>query len=64
MECFSDAKRNELEAVLDPVSDEYVVKDKDEIQYGVWRVDRNSGTIEAVDKWARGRKQIILSGTC
>ena len=64
VKCFPDAKRNELEAVLDPVSDEYVVKDKDEIQYGVWRVDRNGGTIAPVDKWARGRKQLLESGTC
>ena len=64
VKCFPDAKRNELEAVLDPVSDEYVVKDKDKIQYGVWRVDRDSGTIEPVDKWARGRKQLLESGTC
>ena len=64
VKCFPDAERNELVAVLDPVTDEYVVKDKDEIQYGVWRVDRDSGTIAPDNQWAQGRNQLIQSGTC
>lgn len=64
VKCFPTAELNDLEAVLDPVTRQYVVKDKDEIQYGVWRVGRSDGIITPDNAWARGRDQTVRSGTC
>ena len=64
VKCFPDAELRDLKAVLDPVSDQYVVKDDDEIQYGVWRVDRFDGKITPDNNWAKLRDQTIRTGTC
>ena len=64
VKCFPDAELKDLVAVLDPVSDQYVVKDEDEIQYGVWRVGRFDGRIFPDNNWARVRDETIRSGTC
>lgn len=64
VKCFPNAELEDLEAVLDPVSNQYVVKDRDEIQYGVWRVNRSDGSIIPDNAWARGRDQTVRSGIC
>ena len=64
VKCFPDAELNDLKAVLDPVTDQYIVKDDDEIQYGVWRVNQADGVITPDNDWARKRDDIIKSGTC
>jgi len=64
VKCFPTAELKDFEAVLDPVTKQYVVKDKDEIQYGVWRVNKTDGIITPDNVWARGRDQTVRSGTC
>ena len=64
VKCFPDAELTDLEAVLDPVLDQYVVKDKDEIQYGVWRINQSDGVIKPDNDWARRRDETVRSGTC
>ncbi len=56
VKCFPSAELKDLKAVLDPVTDQYVVEDDDEIQYGVWRVNQADGVITPEDSWARGRR--------
>ncbi len=64
VKCFPSAELKDLKAVLDPVSDQYVVKDDDEIQYGVWRVNQTDGVITPEDIHARRRDETIRGGTC
>ncbi len=64
VKCFPSAELKDLKAVLDPVSDQYVVKDDDEIQYGVWRVNQADGVITPEDIHARRRDETIKGGTC
>ena len=40
------------------------LKDDDEIQYGVWRVNQSDGVITSDNDWARRRDEIIRGGTC
>ena len=63
VKCFPSAELKDLKAVLDPVSDQYVVKDDDEIQYGVWRVNQTDGVITPEDIHARRRDETIRGGT-
>jgi len=64
VKCFPNAELNDFKAVLDPVSDRYVVKDDDEIQYRVWRVDQADGVITPEDIHARRRDETIRGGNC
>jgi len=64
VKCFPSAELKDLKAVLDPVTDQYIVKDIDEIQYGVWRVNQSDGIITPDNDWARRRDEIIRGGTC
>lgn len=64
VKCFPKAELADFKSVLDPVNDQYVVKDKDEIQYGVWRVDQDDGDITPDNGFTRARDQIIRSGNC
>ena len=64
VKCFPSAELKDLKAVLDPVSDQYVVKDDDEIQYGVWRVNQTDGVITPEDIHARRRDETIRGGNC
>jgi hypothetical protein len=64
VKCFPSAELKDLKAVLDPVTDQYIVKDTDEIQYGVWRVNQSDGVITPDNDWARRRDAIIKGGTC
>ena len=64
VKCFRSAELNDFKAVLDPVSDRYVVKDDDEIQYRVWRVDQADGVITPKDIHARRRDETIRGGNC
>ena len=64
VKCFPSAELNDFKAVLDPLSDRYVVKDDDEIQYRVWRVDQADGVITPEDIHARRRDETIRGGNC
>ena len=64
VKCFLRAELKDLKAVLNPVTDRYIVKDTDEIQYGVWRVNQADGVITPDNDWARRRDEIIKGGTC
>ena len=64
VKCFPSAELKNLKALLDPVTDQFIVKDVDEIQYGVWRVNLADGLITSDDDWARRREAIINGGTC
>lgn len=64
VKCFPSAELKDLKAVLDPVTDQYIVKDEDEIQYGVWRVNQSDGVITPDNDWARRRNETIRAGTC
>ena len=61
---FPRAELKDLRALLDPVTDQFIVKDVDEIQYGVWRVNLAYGLITPGDDQARRREAIINGGTC
>ena len=64
VKCFPSAELKDLKALLDPVTDQFIVTDVDEIQYGVWWVNLADGLIIPDDDWVRRREAIINGGTC
>ena len=65
VKCFPNLNTSDFESVLDTVQGEYLVKDKnDPAYYGVWRIDRFDGTIDADNERARVRDQVVKNNSC